>query len=791
VKNSTLLIAAALIALLAAVLPSAAAFEQDQRATTLTIQFGTDSFATQNALGGAFGTLAQSQVQQGINSSVSSGATSLIFVMLGLTDLTGTNQASFNVGVINGAPVLNSGNPTAYSGTSDLDWWYNSLPNETNPAGVPNNQLAASITASALSAGPGRILFSSGLPGSTPFVMSGAVLKANIGSSNAPLESTNGFSPGHLPSENINPALMSFATMTSGQLKGNISAASLAATPIPSLFVNDGNGYTSSNTLLDVLVGGDKQLGFIAVINPTQPDTVDSSAAVQGAGGPYMLVANPTTKAIVTCKDKNGAVVDLNLGLAAAAYSSYYTFSSDRVIVLPPAPKINVQQPAGTAIASGGSKDYGIVNVGATASLTFTILNTGNADLTGLGITIDGTDAALFTVTANPTAPVPGPGSTTFTVQFAPTGTGNKTAALHIASNDTTQNPYTINLTGTANNAPTDIALSPSSIPENQPAGTTVGTLATTDPDAGNTFTYTLVTGTGSTDNASFAISGNSLNSAASFNYQTKNSFQIRVRSTDQSGLYVEKGFTISITPVNTQSPVFTSGPTASPNPGLLDQNISFTASASSPTPVTISWDFGDGTSQTGDSVTHAYTAVGTYTVAATAHNDGSPVTQTISLQIFAPSTFTTQKGGVKFNFKTHQDTLTLSGAITLPDSFSPAGKAISVTIGGYSKTLMLNAKGATSDANNLFSLSGKIKSGVFTSPNVKLTMTLKKQDLYDNLTTFGFTTSASKSSPPVQIAALVIIYAGPGATNGDAFLTQPAFSYTATVGVSGTGKLK
>ena len=50
-----------------------------------------------------------------------------------------------------------------------------------------------------------------------------------------------------------------------------------------------------------------------------------------------------------------------------------------------------------------------------------------------------------------------------------------------------------------AANSPTDIALSASTVAENQPAGTAVGSLSTTDPDAGNTFTYTLVAGIGST----------------------------------------------------------------------------------------------------------------------------------------------------------------------------------------------------------------------------------------------------------------------------------------------------
>src|SRR4029079_9452233 len=101
------------------------------------------------------------------------------------------------------------------------------------------------------------------------------------------------------------------------------------------------------------------------------------------------------------------------------------------------------------------------------------------------------------------------------------------------------------------NSAPTDLAVSPSSVQENQPIGTTVGTFATTDPDAGNTFTYTLVSGTGSTDNGSFTIVGDTLKTNAVFDYETKNSSSIRVRTTDQGGLSFEKALTITILDVN------------------------------------------------------------------------------------------------------------------------------------------------------------------------------------------------------------------------------------------------
>ena len=105
--------------------------------------------------------------------------------------------------------------------------------------------------------------------------------------------------------------------------------------------------------------------------------------------------------------------------------------------------------------------------------------------------------------------------------------------------------------TGTANAAPTDIALSNASVAENQAANTTVGNLSSTDPDAGNTFTYSLVLGAGSTDNASFNISGGALRTSASFDFETKSSYSVRIRTTDQGNLTFEKVFVITVTNVN------------------------------------------------------------------------------------------------------------------------------------------------------------------------------------------------------------------------------------------------
>ncbi len=86
--------------------------------------------------------------------------------------------------------------------------------------------------------------------------------------------------------------------------------------------------------------------------------------------------------------------------------------------------------------------------------------------------------------------------------------------------------------------------------------GTTVGTLSTADPDVGDTQSYSLVAGTGSTDNASFTITGTSLKTNAAFDFETKSSYSIRVRTTD-AGAFFEKVFTISVTNVN-EAPVNT-----------------------------------------------------------------------------------------------------------------------------------------------------------------------------------------------------------------------------------------
>ena len=137
---------------------------------------------------------------------------------------------------------------------------------------------------------------------------------------------------------------------------------------------------------------------------------------------------------------------------------------------------------------------------------------------------------------------------------------------------------------------PTDIQLSTASVPQSQPGGTVVGAFSTVDADPNDIFTYALAAGSGSTDNASFTIAGDQLETAAPLDYDVQSSFAIRVETTDSAGDSLEKSFVITVTPPQTQQWTGSSGnlwsdglnwlTSLTPNPGddLVFQGAAWTA---------------------------------------------------------------------------------------------------------------------------------------------------------------------------------------------------------------------
>ena len=100
-----------------------------------------------------------------------------------------------------------------------------------------------------------------------------------------------------------------------------------------------------------------------------------------------------------------------------------------------------------------------------------------------------------------------------------------------------------------APHVPTGLSISCSRVLEGQSAGTMIGLLQATDPDPGESFTYSLVSGDGSDDNGSFAVVGTTLCTAAVLNYQNKTSESVRLRVTDTAGLTYEQSLTIQVVP--------------------------------------------------------------------------------------------------------------------------------------------------------------------------------------------------------------------------------------------------
>ncbi|HEY7957545.1 MAG TPA: DUF4215 domain-containing protein [Polyangia bacterium] len=323
-------------------------FEQDQRINSLVMQMGnTDSFCTANVLGGAIsGKTAQNELQMKLAGSVQSGTTSILLKLMSLDDLTGKADPALSLGVMSGMP--DSSSSATYDGTSDVDWWYVADKAGLDANRNPTAQLSGAINASTLTTTAGNLTLTVNLGGSPATLqMSNTLLKTTTSNVSLPLTSTNLMTPGHLATENLDPKLQSFqdsgvpvpmSQTPTGELCGDVSANSLRQVLAPSAlvgcgFTSCGECYTASNTLLDIIVGGCST--FIGQqINATQPDAnrQNPTAPAAGAGPPYTLVEN-SSHSVTGCKDKSGASVSLDACLADAVYSSFFKFSTDRVII--------------------------------------------------------------------------------------------------------------------------------------------------------------------------------------------------------------------------------------------------------------------------------------------------------------------------------------------------------------------------------------------------------------------------------------------------------------------------
>ncbi|MEN0005449.1 MAG: HYR domain-containing protein, partial [Bacteroidota bacterium] len=212
-----------------------------------------------------------------------------------------------------------------------------------------------------------------------------------------------------------------------------------------------------------------------ATVNNIALTTSDNCAAsptvTYGIGG-------ATTVPPATPGDASGT--EFNLGMSTVTYSSadaagnINTCSFTVTVTAAPTPEIEVMANSSTLTDGVSTSDFGNVNIdGGTATTTFTISNTGTADLILDANPVSVTGSSAFNSTQPALLMIPPNGNTSFTITFNP---GNnqcefQTAAVSIASNDADEDPFNFNVEGNGvdNVNPTLTCPTPPSAVDNDP----------------------------------------------------------------------------------------------------------------------------------------------------------------------------------------------------------------------------------------------------------------------------------------------------------------------------------
>lgn len=179
------------------------------------------------------------------------------------------------------------------------------------------------------------------------------------------------------------------------------------------------------------------------------------------------------------------------------------------------------------------------------------------------GIRAGGIESQALTVTATSSNPslIPHP-TVTYTsasafgsLAYTPVANASGTAVITVVVTDdggtnsgginAVTNTFTVTVTA-VNDAPTDITLTGGRVLDAAAIGSSAGTFTATDVEVGDTHTFSLVSGVGSTDNGHFTIVGNELKLAAAAAL-VDSIYSIRVRATDALGATFEKVFSVLV----------------------------------------------------------------------------------------------------------------------------------------------------------------------------------------------------------------------------------------------------
>ncbi len=138
-------------------------------------------------------------------------------------------------------------------------------------------------------------------------------------------------------------------------------------------------------------------------------------------------------------------------GTTGSSYRSDMAIDNVSLINNTPSPEINIQGNSidivdgDTTPTNTDHTDFGTANLSTPISKTFTIYNTGNADLTISSITTSNTTD--FSITGTPyNSPVSSGNNTTFTITFLSVSIGNASTTITVNNNDADESTYQFNI---------------------------------------------------------------------------------------------------------------------------------------------------------------------------------------------------------------------------------------------------------------------------------------------------------------------------------------------------------
>ena len=215
------------------------------------------------------------------------------------------------------------------------------------------------------------------------------------------------------------------------------------------------------------------------------------------------------------------------------------------------------------ALRSGDRLNFDPVQIDGCAVRTLKIVNAGKRELILNEVAVSGQD--FFLMGQLPELLAPGD-KATLEIYFLPLSSGTRKGRLTITTNDANEGSFVLDVRGVSVEGDTpafcdvyddealarhlvpvrdsEIKISNSSVREQQPPGTTVGTLSTDDEGI---FSYRFESGVGDADNYLFEIVNGVLRTAATFDYDKRNVYTVRVGAHGDSGDF-QSNIAITIT---------------------------------------------------------------------------------------------------------------------------------------------------------------------------------------------------------------------------------------------------